>query len=152
CDCLHGTGYSKGVAIAKNQILANFGRGWPGAVLRSLDGGSWNVTLDLPMALYPNIEFGADRFVLYTGFAPVVSDDGINWQYTTPANPQDGGRASAFLDYGEGRFIAASDGPIYVSDDRGETWHMAGSIPAGCVNGIGSAQKILTGNGIALMV
>src|SRR5262249_45753343 len=62
CDCLHGTGYAKGVAIAKNQILANFGWGWPGAVLRSEDGGSWNVTLDLPMALYPNIEFGADRF------------------------------------------------------------------------------------------
>jgi hypothetical protein len=153
CDCVHGTGYSKGVAIAKNQILANFGWGWPGAVLRSQDGGSWDVTLALPMALYPNIVFGADRFVLYTGFKPAVSDDGIDWQYTTPANPDEGGRASAFLDYGEGRFIAASDGNVIrVSSDRGQTWHMAASIPAGCTDGIGNAQKILTGNGIAVMI
>jgi len=105
------------------------------------------------MALYPNIVFGADRFVLFTGFQPVVSDDGLEWTYTTPTSPNEGGRASAFLDYADGVFIAALDGDIVrVSNDRGETWHLAASIPPGCTNGIGNAQTILTGNGIALMI
>lgn len=153
CDCVHGTGFSKGVVVAKNQVLATFGWGWPGAVLRSHDGATWSPTLDLPMALYPNIVFGDDRFVLYTGFKPVVSDDGRQWRYTTPPNPNEGGRASAFLDYGAGRFIAAADNDVIrVSSDRGETWHLAASVPKGCTDGIGVAQTIPTGNGVAVMV
>jgi hypothetical protein len=153
CDSVHGTGYSKGVAIAKNQILANFGWGWPGAVLRSKDGATWNVTLPVPMALYPNVVFGADRFVLFNGFKPAVSDDGVTWKYTTPADPNQGGRASAFLDYGGGRFIGAVDGNvIWITDNRGETWHMPASVPAGCTDGIGNTQEILTGNGVAVMI
>jgi hypothetical protein len=153
CDCAHGPGYGKGVAVADDQILANFGWGYPGKLMRSLDGATWNEALHLDMALYPNIVYGANRFVLYTGFKPAVSDDGVNWRYTTPANLNEGGRAVAFLDYGSGRFIATQDGDIIrVSSDRGETWHQAASVPPDCIKGIGTAQKIATGNGIAVMV
>ncbi len=151
CDCGHGTGYGKGVAFGRDQVFANFGWGYPGAVLRSSDGVSWEVALSLDEALYPNILFAQDRFVLYSGFKPYQSTDGERWIVTT-AYPGEGGRASAFLDYESGRFIAAQDGDIIrVSADGGLTWPLAPSVPDGCIDGIGQAQKIPTGNGIAVM-
>ncbi len=153
CDCVHGTGYGKGIAIGQNQILANFGWGYPGAVLQSVDGGNFKESLAVPEALYPNIVFGMDRFVLFSAFKPMVSDNGSLWKATQVVDPKGGGRATAFLDYQGGRFIAAADGDVIrYSDDRGETWKNASSVPAGCVTGIGTSQKIMTGNGVAVMI
>ncbi len=153
CDCVHGTGYGKGVAIGQSQILANFGWGYPGTVLRSLDGSFWKESLAVPEALYPNIVFGMDRFILFSAFKPMASDDGLAWKGTQVVDPNGGGRATTFLDYQGGRFIQASDGNIIrYSSDRGETWKMATSIPTDCTRGIGTSQKIITGNGIAVMI
>jgi hypothetical protein len=159
CDCGHHPGYAKGVAIANGQILANFGWGHPGVVLRSVNGASWSTLRHFDASyLFPNLVFGAGRFVHFSS-QPYVSDDGLAWRqggfagFNGPGQPWTSPRAFGFLDHGGGRFIGAIDGNnIRLSADRGDTWTTPAMIPAGCTDGIGNSQQILTGNGVALMV
>jgi len=159
CDCGHHPGYAKGVAIANGQILASFGWGHPGIVLRSSNGAQWAESRRFDGSyLFPNVAFGAGRFVHFSS-EPMVSEDGVAWREGGFAgfNGQGMGwtspRAFAFLDYGTGRFIGGIDGnTIRVSSDGAETWRAAASVPAGCTDGIGSSQQMLTGNGVAVIV
>lgn len=159
CDCGHHPGYAKGIAMANGQVLANFGWGHPGVVLRSVDGARWTTLRHFDASfLFPNLVFGAGRFVHFSSL-PMVSDDGVQWRpggfagFNGQGQSWTSPRAFAFLDYGGGRFIGAIDGnQLRVSADKAETWTTPANVPAGCTDSIGSSQQILSGNGVALIV
>ncbi len=160
CDCLHHPGYAKGVAIAGAQLLANFGWGHPGIIMRSTDGAGWvNSHAFDGSELFPNIVYGAGRFVHFSS-QPEVSDDGVNWRnggfanFNGPGQSWVSPRAFEVVQTPSGaRFIGALDGDeLRVSADRAESWFSPANVPSGCTEGIGNAQQILSGNGVALIV
>ncbi len=158
CDCAHESGYPKGVVVAQNQILSNFGWGWPAVLMRSQDGMTWDSSYR-PVSGSPNLVFGAGTY-LRLGAPSIISEDGINWRtggyegLNGPgAEPQATTRAFEFLDYKDGRFIGIFDGNnIRLTADRGQTWTAPATVPAGCTDGIGYVERFLTGNGIAVII
>lgn len=160
CDCGHDSGYGKGIVIAKNQILANFGWGGPGVILRSVDGQQWNNSYNFDASyLYPNISFNSGRFIHFSS-QPHISTDGLSWSNGAFANfnganqPWTSPRAFDLLQYKtESRLIGVIDGDIMrISSNNGDSWTSPKVIPAGCTDGIGNSQRILTGNDIAVII
>jgi hypothetical protein len=147
CECGHEQGMPKGIVVAQNSIVTNFGWGNPGVTMRSVDGVNWT-SVHYHTDNYNGFAYGVGRFIHWSTLDTLVSDDGINWLigprgYTQELTP----RGFKFLDYGTGRFVGVADGNlIRVSADKGLTWVTA-TAPAGCASG-----QILTGNGIAVMI
>src|SRR5262245_38087359 len=155
CDCMHDSGFGKGVAIENGIILANFGWGRPMVLMRSTDGVTWQNFQKFSYT-YTDIVYGANRYVMFAD-TPRLSDDGMAWRdgasalFNLPGEAWRSPRASSFLDFMGGRFIGAIDGNgIRVSSDRGDSWSIA-TVPDGCTDGIGN-RSILTGNGLAVIV
>ena len=161
CTCQHQVGVPKGIAIAKGQILANFGWGSIGTIMNSTNGAQWvhNFSFDAGYC-YPNIAFGQNSFVHFAAPTPHVSDDGLTWRnggsagFNLPGGGWSTPRAFNFLDNASGgAFIGVADGDVMrVSTDTGKTWKVPANIPAGCSDGIGSSEQIMTGNSIAVIV
>ncbi|OQW53311.1 MAG: hypothetical protein A4S09_07925 [Proteobacteria bacterium SG_bin7] len=150
CDCGHSSGFGKGVVVANGTIYANFGWGGQGALIGSTDGKVFKEVRHESYAGYSNILYGLGKFVLYDVYDNFTSIDGINW-VPAPNYPGPGARAVAFYDYGNGgRFVAAVDGNVMHVSSDGINWHSV-VPPANCTQGIGQAQKIAVGNGIAVM-
>jgi hypothetical protein len=155
CDCMHDSGFGKGVAIANEKILANFGWGRPMVLMRSTNGIRWENFAKFQNG-YPEIVYAANRYILFSD-VPKLSDDGVVWRDGAPSYSNGGGvpwrspRAFSFLAFESGRFIGAIDGNgIRITPDRGESWSTA-TVPEGCTDGIGN-RKILTGNDLAVIV
>jgi hypothetical protein len=161
CSCIDGgggQGQPKGIAIAQDKILANFGWGAPGVIMNSADGAHWtnNYYFDGGWC-YPNIAYGQGVFIHFSG-APHVSTDGINWQnagfpgFNGPGQGWVNTRAFNFLNYQGGRFIGALDDNTFrVSSDAGNTWSVI-TPPAQCTDNAGTSNEILMGNGVAVML
>jgi hypothetical protein len=157
CECGHEQGWPKGVAIANNAIVANFGWGNPGVTLRSLDGISFGDPF-YHKENYIGLAFGFGKFVHF-GLDTLYSANGYEWESGPetyrPYGP-DGNwitpRVFTYLDYQEGRFVAGIDsGLIRVSKDGGQTWVSATSSPPDCLNGMGNS-RLITGNGIVVHI
>jgi hypothetical protein len=157
CSCVDDPGFAKGVAIAQNQIVANFGWGSPGVIMTSADGIRWT-NVHYMFSDFPGVAYGQSTFLAFSS-QPLVSADGTHWQnggsagFDAPGQPWITARAVGFLDFQGGRFIGAGDQDlIRVSANGGNAWTVPSAIPSGCASGIGTSNTILSGNNIAVIL
>lgn len=159
CDCGHHPGFAKGIAFGDGYFVATWGWGYPGQIMRSRDGVSWEPALDGHS--FGGIAYGAGHFVAASRSPMVSSDAGESWVDGGEADfrNDDGSimwsvRSFGFADYEEGRFVAVAEAPdrdILVSSDGGASWWRPSVIPADCARGTNSYGSILYGNGVILI-
>jgi hypothetical protein len=157
CSCIDDAGFAKGVVVAQNIIVANFGWGAPGVIMSSPDGAHWT-NAHFQYGSSPGVVYGSGKFLAFSS-TPLVSSDGTQWQdagfagFDGPGQAWISARAVAFLDGLGGRFIGAGDQDLLrVSSNAGSTWTVPSSVPQGCANGIGQGNTILTGNDTAVII
>ncbi len=118
------TARESGVGANAGQLTAlTFGAGRfvavgaGGTVVTSLDGANWTPVASGPADSLTALEFGAGKFVALGATGGTwVSTDGASWG-AGPILP----RAMQRLAFSAGRFVAAADNVLFVSDD-GVTW------------------------------
>lgn len=158
CDCGHNTGFGKGVVFAQGKILATYGWGRPGKVLRSSNGIDWETAVTYNYSDHGGIGYAQNTFVLAT-VTPKLSADSITWANGPKADYREFADANDtvgkqlwsvrnFITYtylGQERFLGISDGDILISADGAKTWVRPQTLAKECGRG-----KAVAGNNIVL--
>lgn len=129
-DCDHNPNSAQGVTFGDGQVMATFGWGMPGAVMRSVDGRNWTpVTTDTTFA---GVAYGDGDWV---GAAPIpwLSSDGQQWSPRSEPVLFHTPRRIDYTSAAGGRFVLFFDGPdIQYSGDGGQTWTASNDPGTSC--------------------
>lgn len=149
CDCGHSPGFGKGVAFGNGLLVATYGWGRPGKVIKSTNGIDWETSTTFTYSDYGGLAWAQNKFVLAT-ISPRISTDGaVTWpkgpkaDYRTFSGPEDtvGTQLSsvrhfiAFKYMGQERFLGISDGDMLISTDGANTWVRPTTLASECGRG-----------------
>lgn len=147
-DCDHREDSARGLAAGDGVVVATFGWGAPGGLVRSEDGQAWETVFADSTAA--GVAWGNGVFLAGDWLPKRSTDGGRTWEelgWVVDFNV----RRTVFVEAGGGRFLLANDGPLVVSADAGDTWTTPPS-PAGCGNDVMFTGGIAYGNGVIVGV
>lgn len=158
CDCDHHPGNAQGMAFGADHLVANFGWGTPGTVLRTTGGSDWSTVYE--GSTFGGVLYGAGRFVLASRRPLISTDDGATFEegamatFESPQGSASNVRSVGFADVMGGRMMMlASDSGVSamaISSDGGDSWWNPSTWPEGCgavLSGIGGIGEYLVAVG-----
>lgn len=142
-----------GAAIGNGALVAGFGWGYPGHVLRSTDGSRWS---ELPSSAFEGGTYGSTAAVAFDGREHLlyadrrgawVSADGARFRYdTSRALPAGADQIRQLRGFAGGRLVAAVENQfsaghargnyLLVGRDGGRTWTEGTGFESGCASRI----------------